>query len=261
MSAQLVFDEQAARRIDEIYLIGDAVRRRRIVREALAAAPGERILDVGCGPGFYCAELLENVGSSGTVVGVDSSPAMLTLAARRCAEHDNVEFREADATGLPVEDASFDAAISVQVQEYVPDLTAGLAELHRTVRSGGRVLVFDIDWATLSVHAEDRPLTDRVLRAWDEHLAHRSLPRTLAARLRAAGFRDVRMTAHPLATAAFDRDSYGAALIPFIGAFVAGRQEITEREAQAWVAEQRALGERGEFYFAVTQLCFTARKG
>jgi arsenite methyltransferase len=261
VSTQLVFDEQAARRIEGIYLIGDAARRRRIVREALAAAPAERILDVGCGPGFYCAELLESVGPSGAVVGVDSSPAMLALAARRCAEHDNVELREADATALPVADASFDAAISVQVLEYVADVSAGLAELYRAVRSGGRVLVFDIDWETLSIHAEDQALTDRVLRAWDEHLAHRSLPRTLPARLRAAGFRDVRMTAHPFATAAFDRDSYGAALVPFIAAFVAGRQGITEPQAQAWVAEQRALGERGEFYFAVTQFCFTAGKG
>jgi arsenite methyltransferase len=78
------------------------VRRRRIVREALAAASGERILDVGCGPGFYCTELLEEVGPSGSVVGVDSSPAMLELAARRCAGHDNVELRETDAASLTV---------------------------------------------------------------------------------------------------------------------------------------------------------------
>jgi len=261
MSAQLVFDEQAARRIEEIYTIRDAARRRRIVRDALAASPGERILDVGCGPGFYCAELLESVGASGKVVGLDSSPAMLTLAARRCAAHDNVELHEADATGLPVDDASFDAAISVQVQEYVADVPAGLAELHRAVRPGGRVLVFDIDWATLSIHSEDQSLSDRVLQAWDEHLAHRSLPRTLAARLRAAGYRDVRMTAHVFATDAFDGDSYGAAIVPFIGAFVAGRDGITEPEAQSWVAEQHELDARGEFYFTVTQFCFTARRG
>src|SRR5687767_1112176 len=118
--SQLVFDEQAARRIEAIYLIGDAVRRRRIIREALVAAPGERILDVGCGPGFYCAELLDDVGPSGAVVGLDSSAAMLALAQRRCG--DRVELREADATDLPVDDASFDGAISVQVQEYVGDI-------------------------------------------------------------------------------------------------------------------------------------------
>jgi arsenite methyltransferase len=93
--SQLIFDAEAARRIEAIYEIGDAKRRRRIVREALAAAPGERILDVGCGPGFYCAELLEDVGRAGAVVGVDSSAAMLKLAARRLEGHDNVELHEA----------------------------------------------------------------------------------------------------------------------------------------------------------------------
>jgi ubiquinone/menaquinone biosynthesis C-methylase UbiE len=259
MSTQLVFDEEAARRIESIYLIGDAVRRRRIVREALAASAGERVLDVGCGPGFYCVEVLEDVGPSGSVVGVDSSAAMLTLAARRCAGFDNIELKEADATALPVEDCGFDAAISVQVQEYVRDIDAGLAELHRALRPGGRVVVFDIDWETLSIHSEPR-LTRRVMQAWDEHLAHRSLPRTLASRLRSAGFEDVRMEAHPFVTVEFDQDSYGAALVPFIGAFVAGRQGVTEEDAHAWVAEQRRLGERGEFYFAVIQSCFTAQK-
>ena len=260
MFTQLVFDEEAARRIESIYLIGDAVRRRQIVREALAASAGERILDVGCGPGFYCLELLEDVGPSGSVVGVDSSAAMLALAARRCAGFDNVELHEADATAVPGEDGAFDAAISVQVQEYVRDVDTGLTELHRALCPGGRVLVYDIDWATLSLHSEDPRLTRRVLDAWDEHLAHRSLPRTLASRLRSAGFEDIRMEAHPFVTIEFDRDSYGAAVVPFIGAFVAGRQGITEEQAQAWVAQQCRLGERGEFYFAVIQSCFTARK-
>jgi arsenite methyltransferase len=258
--SQLVFDEQAARRIESIYLIGDAARRRRIVRQGLAASAGERVLDVGCGPGFYCSELLDEVGPTGSVVGVDGSAAMLALATRRCAGRGNVAFHEADAISLPVEDASFDGAICVQVLEYVGDATAGLAELHRALRPGGRAVVFDIDWATLSMHSEDPGLHERVLRAWDEHLAHRSLPRTLAPRLRAVGFEDVRIRAHPFVTIDFDRDSYGAALVPFIASFVPGREGITEAQAQAWVAGQHELGERGGFYFAITQCCFTARK-
>jgi arsenite methyltransferase len=258
--SQLIFDEQAARDLEAVYHIGDAVRRRAIVREALGAAPGERILDVGCGPGFYCAELLDEIGPAGSVVGLDSSAAMLALAERRCAGHDNVELLAAEATALPVADASFDGAISVQVQEYVADIATSLAELHRVLRPGGRVVVFDIDWATLSVSSVDEALTERVLRAWDEHLAHVSLPRTLAARLRAAGFDDVRATAYAFATVAFDPDTYGGALIPFIGAFVAGRRGLTDDDAQRWLEQQRALSERGEFYFAITQFCFTARK-
>ncbi len=50
--AELAFDEDASSRLEGIYRIEDAVRRRRIVREALGATSGERILGVGCGPGF-----------------------------------------------------------------------------------------------------------------------------------------------------------------------------------------------------------------
>ena len=121
------------------------------------------------------------------------------------------------------------------------------------------MLVWDIDWGTLSLHSEDPPRSERVLRAWDEHLAHPSLPRTLGSLLRSAGFEDVTMSAHPLATLGADPDSYGAAIVPFIGAFAADRVGVSE-EAAAWVEEQRDLAERGESYFACMQLCFTARK-
>lgn len=260
MTQQLVFDEDAARVIEAIYEIGDAVRRRALVREALGAQPGESVLDVGCGPGFYCAELAAEVGTSGRVVGVDASEAMLGLAQRRCAGLAQVELRPSDATTLPAADGEFDAALSVQVLEYVADVGPALSELHRVLRPGGRVLVWDIDWATLSMHTEDPQRNARVLAAWDEHLHDPVLPRTLAPRLRAAGFAGVRMTAHPFATAALDPDTYGAAITGFLVEFVKGRQSITADEAAAWLEEQRALDADGRFYFALTQLCFTARK-
>jgi hypothetical protein len=52
----------------------------------------------------------------------------------------------------------------------------------------------------------------------------------------------------------------GAALVPFIATFVAGRRGIGEVEAEAWATEQRELMERDQFYFASTQFCFTATK-
>jgi arsenite methyltransferase len=253
---QFAFDEQAGiKQLEAVYRIGDAVRRRRLVRAALGATPGERILDVGCGPGFYGAELLDEVGPDGKVVGLDSSPQMLAVAARRCEGHANVEFLEAEATSLPVEDAAFDAAVCVQVLEYVPDVSAALAELHRVLRPGGRVVVWDVDWATVSWHSADPSRMERVLGAWDEHLVHPSLPRTLAPAMRAAGFEPVEFDAHSFATADFAPDTYGAAAIPIISGFVPSRNGVSEDEAKAWASEQRELGERGEFYFACLQFC------
>ncbi|HEX8744098.1 MAG TPA: methyltransferase domain-containing protein [Thermoleophilaceae bacterium] len=256
--AQLEFDEQLARKLDAVYRAADVVRRRRLVQEAVAALPGERILDVGCGPGYYVAELAERVGEAGHVSGVDLSAAMLALAKGRCAELPNTDFREGDATALPFDDGVFDAVVSVQVLEYVADVEAALAELHRVLRPGGRVVLWDVDWGTFSVGARDRERCDRVLRVWDQHLVDPSLPRTLAPRMRAAGFREVAMEGHCFATAEFTADAYGVQLVDVVEQFVSTSGH--EDDARAWAAEQRELGEAGEFYSALVQLCFTGRR-
>jgi arsenite methyltransferase len=256
----MLFDEEVAKQLEVVYHRQDVLRRRRLVREALRAQPGERILDVGCGPGFYLADLLESVGPDGSLVGVDSSPASLAVAARRCEGHPNVTLREGEATALPVEDGTFDAALIVQVLEYVNDATAALAEISRALRPGGRVVVWDIDWSTVSWHSADPARMTGVLQTWDEHLAHPALPRTLASRLRLAGFGQVAFEAYPFASVEFDPERYAAAIMPLIRNFVAGRGRITEEDADAWADEQRELGDRGEYFFCCTQFCFTGTK-
>src|SRR4029077_11999922 len=101
---QLEFDRRLVERLNRLYATRDVLRRRELARAALGARPGDHILDVGCGPGFYVTELLEAVGREGTVVGVDISADMLAVAAKRAAGRDNVTFHEADATSLPVQD-------------------------------------------------------------------------------------------------------------------------------------------------------------
>ncbi|HEU0024445.1 MAG TPA: methyltransferase domain-containing protein [Thermoleophilaceae bacterium] len=254
--AQLEFDEGVVRQLEEVYTRRDMLRRRRLVREALGAAPGQRILDVGCGPGFYVGELLDEVGPEGSVVGVDGSAASLAVAARRNQGHPNVAFHEADATALPVGDAEFDAALSVQVLEYVADVTAALREMHRALRPGGRVVIWDVDWATVSMRTEDDARMARALAAWDSHLTHVSLPRTLGPLMREAGFEDVRMDGHTFATDEQSPETYGGFLVEFAEEFVVKQGLLEEAEARAWADEQRELEARGDFYFACIQFCF-----
>jgi arsenite methyltransferase len=258
--SQLEFGDQLAERMEAFYRSRDIVRRRELVYEALAAAPGDDVLDVGCGPGFYTAELLDVVGDAGSLIAVDASPAMLALAQARCAGRPNVAFHHGDATALPIDDGAFDRAVCVQVLEYVADVDTALAELHRALRPGGRAVVWDIDWATLSMHTADPERMQRTLRTWDRHLHDPWLPRTLAARLRRVGFVDVELNAHAFATTEFSPDAFGSGLLWLIEQHVAGAEEIGPAGATAWADEQRELGERGEFYFTVTQCCFTATR-
>ncbi|HET9769241.1 MAG TPA: methyltransferase domain-containing protein [Acidimicrobiia bacterium] len=257
---ELRFDSETARSLEKAYHRRDMIRRRRLVRAALGATTGERILDVGCGPGFYARELLDDVGEAGSVAAVDASPDMLALARPRCEGHGNVTFREGDATALPVDDGQFDAALCVQVLEYVPEPGRALAEMHRALRPGGRVVVWDTDWATVWWHTGDPDRMRRVLSAWDEHLVHPSLPRTLGTHLRAAGFTDVAVTGHSFATVDYDNESFAVTMLGMVADFVPGHLGVTGDEAATWKAEQRERAERGEFFFEGTQFCFTAVK-
>ena len=135
--SQLVFDEKIVEQLEVLYRSRDVLRRRKLVYEALGAQPGDRVLDVGCGPGFYSRELIDQVGPGGSVTGVDQSPQMLAVAKRRSEGLGNARFEEGDATALPVEGERFARALSVQVLEYVADVPATLAEMHRALRPGG----------------------------------------------------------------------------------------------------------------------------
>ncbi len=259
--SQLSFDDSVARQMEGLYVTKDAARRRHLVREALGAQPGDRVLDAGCGPGFYCLEIVKEVGPDGEVVGVDAAVPMLELASRRCEGYENVTFKQGDVLSLPVEDQSFDRALCVQVLEYVEPATEALVELHRALRPGGRLVIWDIDWATVAWHSSDPLLTRRILEAWDQHLAHPSLPRSLAPRLREAGFEEVEATGHVFSTiSALDPETYGTAIIPIIASYITTNQLIDSESVASWVEDQHQLSDRGETYFAAVQFCFTGVK-
>jgi arsenite methyltransferase len=174
------------------------VEQRRATLRALALRPGERVLDVGSGPGLLAAEMAQVVGLAGHVVGIDVSDAMLALGQRRCANISGtgwLSLAKADATALPFPDAAFDAAVSIQVYEYVADLPNALAELYRVLRPGGRALVLDTDWDSIVWHADDPERMSQLLDAWRARFADPHLPRTLGHQLRAAGFQ----VSHPQA--------------------------------------------------------------
>ncbi len=109
-------------------------------------APGERIVDVGCGAGIDSLIAAKMVGPNGQVIGVDMTPAMLDKAKRAAADAGlrNVEFRQGYAEDLPAPDGWADVVISNGVLNLMPDKSAALREMARVLKPTGRLQIGDI---------------------------------------------------------------------------------------------------------------------
>lgn len=109
-------------------------------------SPGDRVLDVGCGPGALTSELVKRLGA-GSVAAVDPSESFVAAARGR---HPEVDVRCATAEELPYADRAFDAALAQLVVHFMTDPVAGLREMARVTRSDGVVAACVWD------HAGDR---------------------------------------------------------------------------------------------------------
>jgi arsenite methyltransferase len=254
------FDEETYRRLEIMYAAPDVVAQRRAVLEAIKLQPGEKVLDIGCGPGFVVEEIVRAVGPAGKVSAIDINEGAIVRARVRCAGHSNVEFQSASATALPYPDFSFDVVVATQVYEYVQNLNAALLELYRVLRPGGRTVIMDTDWRTAVWHSTDCDRMDRVLKAWDEHLVDPILPRTLAARLRDVGFVIREQKVFAFLNTEYNRDTYSHGLAQMICAFVPGRQGVTKPEVIAWADDLQNLAESGAYFFSLNRYLFVAEK-
>ena len=109
-------------------------------------APGETVLDIGCGAGMDSLIAARQVGPDGHVIAVDMTPAMLAKTERGATELGltNLSFREGLAESLPADPGTVDVVISNGVINLCPDKVAVLREVGRVLRPGGRIQIADI---------------------------------------------------------------------------------------------------------------------
>jgi demethylmenaquinone methyltransferase/2-methoxy-6-polyprenyl-1,4-benzoquinol methylase len=121
-------------------------RWRAIAARESGVGRGASVLDACCGTGDLALELARTVGRIGQVTGLDFSAEMLQRAARKASRADaaDVEWVRGDATSMPFSDNSYAAATIAFGLRNLPDPEAGLRELARVVRPGGRVVCLEI---------------------------------------------------------------------------------------------------------------------
>jgi ubiquinone/menaquinone biosynthesis C-methylase UbiE len=151
----------------------------RLVADAAGVGPGDRVVDVGCGPGRF---LREAAGRGAEVVGVDPSERMRRLARWRTPAKlkGAIQVVEGTAERLPLDDGSATVAWAVASLHHWADPDAGLAEVQRVLRPGGRLLIAE-------------PLA-RPGGRFQHHALTGERARELTAQVERAGFTDVTVT-------------------------------------------------------------------
>jgi ubiquinone/menaquinone biosynthesis C-methylase UbiE len=116
------------------------------LRETLAPQPGERVLEIGPGTGYYTLDLAAWVGPDGTVEIFDLQQEFLDHTLRRAAERglSNIRPTRGDAQALPYDDDSMDAVVLVAVLGEIPEPGAAMREIARVLRPGGRLVVGEL---------------------------------------------------------------------------------------------------------------------
>jgi SAM-dependent methyltransferase len=258
MSA-LEFTDAAARQLEELYLTQDVVAQRAETIGQLSLCRGERVLDVGSGPGFLCETMAEIVGRDGAVTGIDISSDLIA----RCRLRNPPEWLSyalGDATRIAEPDASFDVVTCTQVAEYVPDVNRALSETFRVLRPGGRAVFVATDWDALVWHSENPDRMALVMESWKSHCAHPHLPRSLRTRLVSAGFRFDVASVFPILNLAWQDDAYSKGLARLIRDFVGRKNDLTPDSLREWYDEFGRLSEAGRYFFSSNRYIFRASK-
>ena len=231
---------------------------RRWERHHLALRTGQRLLDVGCGTGDAAISLADDLGSTGEVVGVDASEAMLAVARDRastaaCPTH----FVAGDAMALDEPNDSFDAVRSERTLQWLGDPAAAIEEMARVLRPSGRIAVIDTDWSTLRLEVGDREISSIVAEWMAEE---RSRPSHVGNRLdeltTSAGFDTIAHTSVTQTWSEWDPDAAPAPLGCFSMTSLAddlvAEGWLNRRGADRLVATIHEAARRGQFSMTLT---------
>ncbi len=173
---------EAVRFLDALNTSQQVQEMQELTHRMLGVAPGQRILDAGCGVGDVTRELATRVGPTGHVVGIDLSESLLAEARKRTEGTGlKVDYQHGDVHALDFPSNSFDRVRSSRVFLYLDDPRKALGELVRLVRPGGAVVLFEPEFDSWALDGPDRGVVRTLIHYWTDQLRNpwigRQLPR------------------------------------------------------------------------------------
>lgn len=220
------------------------------------------VLDLGCGTGVASRVIAARPGFGGHVTGIDLSDYLVD-AARRLAERDGVAgritFRAGDSHALGLGDASFDAIVAHTLFSHLSDPTAALHEARRLVKPGGRIAVFDGDYASLTFELDDPAASA----AGDARFiaAVVAQPRVMRRMPRLA--KDAGLEIEAVHADMITETGTGAFWLSGVQGFRSlgpSSGMATPEEADAWVSELEVASENGVFFGSSNYYAYVLRR-
>jgi ubiquinone/menaquinone biosynthesis C-methylase UbiE len=159
--------------------------------------------DLGCGLGADVRRIARAVGPEGTAIGIDSSNVLLESARSSSKDFPNAEFIRADIRELPLPDGILSCCKIDRVLQHVEGPQEALREMFRIVSAGGKVVCVEPDWGTFSIEHGDQAIAAEIASSWAESFQNPRMGRDLKTLLSKAGFVQVEVQEHILATVSF----------------------------------------------------------
>ena len=226
----------------------DALALRARVRELLRYRSGDTVLDVGCGGGTAVAEMR---AEGARAVGFDIDPVMLQAARER---HPEAEFAMADAESLLLPDGAARGYRAERVFHTIREPERALAEAHRVLSPGGRLVLVGQDWDAIMIASDDPELTRTLVQANARSMPDPSAPRRQPELLRAAGFTGIEVEG---ALAVFT-DETAVPMLTGLASRARDTGALNPRRTQGWIAEQRGRAVSGRLLLAIPYLVVSA---
>jgi ubiquinone/menaquinone biosynthesis C-methylase UbiE len=232
----------------------DQVEVDRTLQTAIAPVTGENLLEVGSGSGLLCRQAGANLGPDGTITGVDISIEMITTARQLAARQNlgtRIYFAVASAERLPYADSSFEGAFAARLLLHLEDPDVVLNEMVRVVRPGGRIILMDWDFETVTVDHPDRELTRRLLNWRTDHYGSNNWSgRQLFRRAQQAGLKG--LWVNPVVTIARDESAGFTHTLWRAAQRACDAGAISPREQAAWTNDLKTYIAQGRFFASIT---------
>jgi ubiquinone/menaquinone biosynthesis C-methylase UbiE len=240
----------------------------RMLAALVEATPGDHVLDFGCGRGASLGALLDAVGEHGRVVGLDQiGPALVEAEGRYAADilSGRLVLVHCGLFDSRFPDNAFDAVLCQNVIECVNTRDALVAEAHRILKPGGRLILGHHDFDGIIIASADRDLTRRLIhrfadtkQRWQEASEGR-MGRMIPGLVAKAGFASIEIETKLFVDLTLDEGSYART-------FIAGLIELSARmgfgreEVMLWSAGLEAAAAEGRFFFGLPWVGAICRK-